>query len=584
MHTGEKGTWGKGTWGKDGQRKGTWGKAVVGICVGLATLSVARAEEYTNYTEVKEFLDRQEIPLTLEEMESRGLRRSEASTQPWSDTYWPDMGGSIAAPYAAPGYHGLPWSYSHNLGFVNSGMEFAERDFDHLTEEQINRLSPAQKYDLLLGDRNFTFSHRVIDTTTQLGRWGQMAMWSGICHGWSPASIQYDRPEHSFTVRGQAGHTIRFYPSDMKALMDWLWAKSYAQNFVKVKGWQCRDGRRDLIGRLQDPKCFDVNPAQVFLSIVGQIGLNRRPLVMDRSYGKSVQNQPTFRYSYRYVRLNNGFVGDRLERAKLRKGSFVDPFYQYRSPLTQDLVGIEMVLSYTKETSPSHRETDSPANDRIYDITIRMSLELDAQGKIVGGEWHEDGWDARRPTLIGEMEYSHPDILWVVPADLKAWSTADADLGEETWDLNSPLPAHWRTAIHKATMLDDPRGTNPAIDEAILRPQPLAKIIDALLDRARPPRRTAAPASTPVRATLVTAPVSVPVIRSVPVVAPVRAAPVAPTAPPVRGIAPVLRPVGPLDGPVPVRSRSNRGAVGIAPGFLPFNESAARLASPYGPR
>ncbi len=452
----------------------------------LSGLAGAKAEEFIAYDEVRDFIGRRDILLTLEEVEARGLRQAQAARQPWSDTYWPDMGGSIAAPYAAPGYHGLPWSYSHNLGFISGGVEFAERDFDHLTEEQIALLSPAQKYDLLLGDRDFTFTHRVLDSTTQLGRWGQMAMWSGICHGWSPASIQYERPEQAFTVRGQAGHSIRFYPSDVKALMDYLWAKSYAQNYVKVKGWQCRDGRRDLTGRLMDPKCLDVNPAEVFLAIVGQIGQNRRALVMDRSYGRSVQNQPTFRYSFRYVRLNNGFVTDRLERARLRRGSFVDPFYRHRSPRTQDLVGIEMTLSYTKETSPSHRETDGPEFDRVYDITIRMSLELDSQGKIVGGEWHEEGWDPRRPTLISDMEYAHPDILWVVPSDLKAWSTADAKLGDEIWDPSQPLAENWRAALREATMLEDPRGTNPFIDEPIIRPQPLTKIVDGLLARARP--------------------------------------------------------------------------------------------------
>lgn len=477
----------KGTWGKEQPQKGTWGKSarrfIFAAVLGLG--AAAQAEEFVAYDEVREFIGRQDIVLTLDEMEARGLRRAQAHRQPWSDTYWPDMGGSIAAPYAAPGYHGIPWSYSHNLGFINGAAAFVERDFDHLTDEQIRNLSPAQKYDLLLGDRNFTFTHRVLDATTQLGRWGQMAMWSGICHGWSPAAIQYERPERAFTVRGQAGHLIRFYPSDVKALMSQLWAKSYAQNYVKVKGWQCRNGRRDLNGRLLDPKCFDVNPAEVFLSIVGQIGLNRRPLIMDRSYGRSVQNQPTFRYSYRYVRLNNGFVTDRLDRAKLRRGSFVDPFYRYRSPRTHSLVGIELVLSYTKETNPSHAETDGPENDRIYDITMRLSLELDAQDRIVGGEWHEDGWDARRPTLISDMEYAHPDILWIVPADLKAWSTADAALGDETWDFSHPMPAHWQAAVREATMLEDPRGTNPAIDEPILRPQPLTKIVDGLLERAR---------------------------------------------------------------------------------------------------
>jgi hypothetical protein len=462
------------------------------LALGCLNLPSVNAEDMGPVEELYRFVEQESLPLTLESIEALGLKRGRAAQRPWSDTYWPDQSGSIAAPYAHSSFPGLPWGYQRSRSYIIGEIEYASAHFDRLTSQEVALLSPSQKYDLLLGDRHFTLSRKIIEMIDQQDRNGLVAFWSGICHGWSPASIQSPRPLHSFDLKGQAGHTIRFYPSDVKALLSFLWAKSYAQNFVQVKGWQCRDKRvhRDFYGRFTEDRCFDVNPGFVFLAMVSEIGMQKRAVVMDRNYDGSVQNQPTFRYEYRYVRLSNGMATDELDRAVLPRRRVWDPYARYRSSRAVYLVGVEMKLWYTKETDPTQRETDSDENDRVRDVTLHLSLELDAQKRIVGGEWHEQGWNVRRPSLMGAMEYSHPDILWMVPKELKAWSIADGSLGDEVWDGNAPLSEKWLKAAQTAILLEDPAGSNSRYgNEKIIRPQPLTKIIDVLLEKSRSPSR-----------------------------------------------------------------------------------------------
>ncbi|NBX17181.1 MAG: hypothetical protein EBR09_07440, partial [Proteobacteria bacterium] len=49
------------------------------------------------------------------------------------------------------------------------------------------------------------------------------AAWEGLCHGWAPASLEFNEPE-PVTVTGENNIKIPFGSSDIKALLSWYMA------------------------------------------------------------------------------------------------------------------------------------------------------------------------------------------------------------------------------------------------------------------------------------------------------------------------------------------------------------------------
>lgn len=449
----------------------------------------SRAEDVGDVERLKTFLYRDQIVTNLREMDAQALRRSNLDVKPWSDTFWPDLLGSVAHAYNERGAPGYILGWLTGLRYL-SGRGSVHENWKNFTQATIDNLSPAEKYDLLIGDTDFTFTKAVMEMVFARKRKGIAGTYAGICHGWSPASIQMERPEHAFTITGALGHQIRFYPSDVKALMSFLWAKSYAQNHVKVEGWQCpykADRNMTWKGRPLDPKCFDVNPAFFHMVTVNQIALNKRSFIVDRSWQRPVWNQPVHGFTYRYYNPYRSWYTENMEEARVKIGFRGVDFPQFRSDRAKSIVGVEMVLHYTKETFPDHNETDSAANDMHDYMYLYYTLELDDDDNIIGGEWAANapsqdggGTTGSENDLRGWKMVDHPDIMWSIPPDLKAYSIADADIAHLKWDGNAPAPAAFIEASKKASAVME-----TGKDEGIGRPQPLAKVVDVLLERSR---------------------------------------------------------------------------------------------------
>jgi hypothetical protein len=450
----------------------------------------ARAEGWGEIPKLQEFIYRQDVVTNAYAIEALGLNESSLpqDSLPWSDTYWPDVKGSIAYPYAEshliPSINFLLWGpnrpYIANRGPYRAGLATA-------SQAAIDALAPAEKYDLLMGDPGFTLTNRVVAMIDALSAAGLTSYWSGVCHGWSPASLTLPRPKHPFALGAPNGRSITFYPSDVKALASFLWGKSLAQGSTKVEGWQCQSGARaNKYGRLVDPRCFDVNPGFFHLVMANQIGINKRGFVMDRNYRAEVQNQPVYAYRLRYYRVSDrhpNFVRTVRDAVLPRAGLRWDPFKSFRDPRGVSLVGVEVTVWYAKERDPLHASIDGPEYDKHEDFTIRYDLELDAQGDIVGGEWRESD-AAAAPTLVEQIAYQHPDLIWVVPPELRAYSIADADIGGVEWDGSGTVPDAWRQAAIKAAQFEDVQRAKSG-PVTIPRPQPLGKVVDLLIKKSR---------------------------------------------------------------------------------------------------
>ena len=393
---------------------------------------------------------------TLEQMESSGLRSSQVSHSPWSGDYWAIYAGGIAKRYADERF---PESrnWVENASYIESS-ELTETDF----------LSPAEKYDLLVGDSDRTLTRYALGEGKKFadGNSGHVELWMGICHGWAPAAFREQRPHHSTWVKGWSadrvsGPLIKFYPSDIKALASLLWAKS--QPKTRFIGSRCekKNPATDENGRILDQECFDTNPATWHLAVVNQVGVKGRSFVLDATFDYEVWNQPVFSYEYSYFNPQTGMEVDTLDEAKVTRAEFTeDKFKRYRDPRAHSFVGIAMKMTYIAETRPSSIDQDHSSMDRRVAVKYLYDLEMDESGTIIGGEWYHQ---------------LHPDFLWAPLESEDVQAIGDVELNAKgarrTWFLRGYFGIHhdWREAAIRSSQ----------------RGQPLVRIIRELISKSR---------------------------------------------------------------------------------------------------
>jgi hypothetical protein len=382
---------------------------------------------------------------TLEAIEAAKLTSASLEETPWSDYYWAIYNGVLGYRYADPSM-----SYSSDWK-KNVDQVFNELN-KPLTPAKIDVLSPAEKYDLLVGDKNWTLTKASLNEGKQY--WSPskpVETWMGICHGWSPASYNVKRPKNLIQVTAADGKTvIPFYPADIRGLASLLWANANPQ--TKFVGGRCtlKNPPQEPSGRIKAQECRDTNPATWHLAVVNQIGVAKRSFVIDATFDYEVWNQPMSGYKYTYFNPQTNKPVATLAEAKVAKDQFTnDKFKQFRNPKTTHIVGIAMDAVWVVENRPSHEKTNSAANDYTSGARYLYDLELDANGNIIGGEWYQN---------------AHPDFLWHIPPGVKARANNEPS---GTWNAKTPFPSAWTSAAASASRYGIPLG----------------KVVDALAER-----------------------------------------------------------------------------------------------------
>jgi hypothetical protein len=114
------------------------------------------------------------------EIISKKLSKARTKVKPWTASYWPLSKGTIADPFeksAIPYYVDVSW-----IDWDGNYSEFKKRykkklmHIDKLSEKELSKLAPSEKYDLLLGDKSFDLTKRL---------WAYMKGWG-------------DKKEHAF--------------------------------------------------------------------------------------------------------------------------------------------------------------------------------------------------------------------------------------------------------------------------------------------------------------------------------------------------------------------------------------------------
>ncbi len=395
----------------------------------------------------------------LREIDARGYKSVDLTNEVWSSSIYNEYRGHTAQRYASrSSSKASSWQKAWAL-VSKPGHSF----YDIVTSgdaDKIDKLSPAEKYDLLLGSiedkrDGWLTNYEWGSGRSRMEQEGVVPKWHGYCHGWAPASISVPRPLRAIDVPAADGQSkIRFYPEDIKALSVALWANALPR--IRLIGGRCdeKDPQRDSTGRVISEKCQDGNPGIFHMALVNQMGVAKKNLLIDSTYDRQVWNQPLVSYKYRYFNPQTKKSTSRLERAAIAREKFTkDKFEIYRSPDAVEIVGVSLEIEYKRITVPKQRQKDSAEYDGTKKVKYLYDLELNRDGEIIGGEWYQ---------------VRHPDFIWV-PARGETPKTAYEAQAKGPWNLSDPLPESWRESGVKASA----------------QGQPLARIVNALVAASR---------------------------------------------------------------------------------------------------
>ena len=327
----------------------------------------------------------------------------------WTGFFWPNYLGGLAYRLPDPNFPRSNWGQSRE--YVRARPSAATAN---------EYLSPAEKYDIVMGvspeEEGSLTNHQWKMGEAEFNRTGLVETWQGICHGWAPAAINLPIPKRSVIFSTHRGN-ITFTPDDIKALGSLLYANGRYES-VHL-GLRCNSNTPEVDnnGRIITPECFDINPADWHIITTHHLGFGRRPFVIDIVQSEQVWNKPIIGYRYKYQNLQTGLSTNTInmgiipiaQARRLRHNS-------YRNPITAYVIGIEMTITYLDGGFVRNNMNNTKEMSFSYD------LELDANYKIIGGEWQSEirpdfAWKPRfvaLPTTEGDTQTS----------TLKPWEAA----------------------------------------------------------------------------------------------------------------------------------------------------------------
>lgn len=278
----------------------------------------------------------------------------DSGASPWSETYWPSRRGGIA----------YRWNSSSPRGFgyyLSSRQQVASMSWN-----QKAALSPAEKYDILVGNYSYPTVHAVWNSTSP-----NNPSWWGICDGWATSAILYSEPSPK-TVVNPHGIQVPFGSSDIKALMAYYYAK-HADSRVYFLGTRCNSSSTG------SPACNDTHAGAFHIVLANQIGVMKTAFIADHYRTYQVWNNPVYRFQSRIISRGGPVSGS--------------------APGTVERVLIRSTVTYANEISYPRW---NPVGTYSVTIDYRYWLELSGTGEIIGGTWYS--WE-------------RPDFLWTRNTD-----------------------------------------------------------------------------------------------------------------------------------------------------------------------
>lgn len=344
-------------------------------------------------------------------------------TAPWTGYYWPTFKGGIGFRYTDPDFPGSHLFKVNYESYSNQKVSpFSSQSID------LNKLSPAEKYDYLLGDQENRLTTSVWAEGKKLqDQYGSVPTWMGICHGWAPASIMEPEPKNSLTYKLDSNRgQLTLYAHDIKALISQVWAQAKTSNHYLGGRCTILNPPTDESGRIKNDDCFDVNPSEWHLALANLVGKKGLSFIFDATYDYEVWNQPIYRYKFNYFNPQTKKSGNLKESIIPYSSMEKDIFSKYRSKNVMYLVGVISEVHYVIEEFPDTRNSGTSLLKSTIKVSYHYDLELDQNYNVIGGEWYQA---------------AHPDMLWRPQTSLKPEYPGEDNLTD--WDGHFPIKSEY---------------------------------------------------------------------------------------------------------------------------------------------
>ncbi|PIS10364.1 MAG: hypothetical protein COT73_09755 [Bdellovibrio sp. CG10_big_fil_rev_8_21_14_0_10_47_8] len=415
----------------------------------LATSFVASGSANANPLELFRAIGANDKPEILEPkanleqniftLNQRAPHETSLNLQPWADGRWPLERGILGFRYADPGFtNQVSWETRYNYVLKTPVQQILNEPDRSRRAELIDQLSPAEKYDLLVGDSEQTLTRAQWAEGESYQRSGKLAHWMGICEGSAAAGSTYPQPRKSVLMWSPQGDMIQFHILDIKGLAALLWSSYNVK--IPTAGTVCDNANpKNSDGVIVDEDCFNNNPGTWHIALTNFLGLRQQTIFINRVTNQEVWNVPVLSYKISYFDVNTKKRKNSLAEAVIPIGSDQRKiFNHFRSPRATQLVGVKTTITVASG-STTHR--DSLVSSSLGGFDYEYDLELDAQGQIVGGEW---------------LGAKHPDFIWVIDPQLRPLSQGDRLLQSQKWDGKSAFPGQWLDSVRMASRNNQP--------------------------------------------------------------------------------------------------------------------------------
>lgn len=290
----------------------------------------------------------------------------------WPGFHWNNNQGGIAN----------RWSAAQSNNFTYRSPTLTQ--LQNMEQAQIDELSPAEKFDILLRDYRYTTVARVRSRLSP-----NENPWHGICHGYTAAALHHPEPQ-SVTVTNDDGIELKFYSADLTALLAYYYGK-VASSPTSFVGKRCYVSPEDAGDRRNADVCWDVNAGAFHVVVTNQLGLKGQSFIADVSRFREVWNHVAVSYEADVIATSEPLDSS--------------------APQTMSRVLVDMRVRYAGAIAPKFEAVIGTSNAEYLDSRYQYWLDLNAKGQILGGEWY-DG--------------AQPDFLWFqAPAKFTGkWSKA----------------------------------------------------------------------------------------------------------------------------------------------------------------
>jgi hypothetical protein len=281
---------------------------------------------------------------------------------PWSDTYWPTTDAGIAQRWNDSSIYG-----EANFSYMSPTLE----QLQAMSPADIAKLSPAEKFDILNGDYNYTLQKEERSRTRP-----DAESWEGLCHGWASAALTLEEPK-AVTIKNPQGIDIPVGSADVKGLID-LYNGNYSYARVYFVADRCDVDISNEPEAANSPECRDTNAGTFHLVLTNQIAKRKQGFVADVVRDLQVWNHPVYGYTSEIISQLDG------ASAGAAAGTVRE-------------VTIKTTMNYVSETGPNWEHGRINERQREYNYRV----EINQNGQIIGGEW---------------LDSERPDFLWMQDA------------------------------------------------------------------------------------------------------------------------------------------------------------------------